>query len=544
LTEVQSGSTEFSSRHDRRTIFGAPRAEVVVLLLIAIAALALRWWRLDLVSFRYDSAEAAFRARETLKQGFPPLTGIVNSHGFRNAPGFIYLILPPFLFSPDIRLAVAWNSFLELSGILPLFLLARRRFGKWHWLLPCVAYAFLPMLVAGSRSLWAQNLVPPVGAWALLLLDHVRDMAAASKSRGRAGVALVAVLGLGMSVHFSCALWAAFSLAAAWRPLVKAPLPRRYGIIGAAVAVVCVLSFVPSIMDWNYRRDHPLEKPEHVLQFEAQMGAPDPAWIRISKTYRGFFDWFASDQAESGAEIEMPTEWLRSVAIGDLIYVVLMLAGIARALVLVMRRQHPLAGFATLVLAWAFVPALPGALFISRVNSSYFVCGLPALLLLPAFAIAAIQEKYPANLARALPVAGLLVAALWLAFYLEFVHIVNTKRFIRGQYYIPLAEQRKTAQALAKAGIRRGGFTHISGDWFQRPYEYLLEQEPGAAQPARADEPHAVMEDSYLRRDEPIRLQFLQKNFNIRVGSVGILLFPNEEVAQTFLATFWSLPPN
>jgi hypothetical protein len=55
---------------------GAKRHPLLLLLLLPVlAGGALRLWHPELMSFRFDSAEVLFRARETLALGYPPLMG-------------------------------------------------------------------------------------------------------------------------------------------------------------------------------------------------------------------------------------------------------------------------------------------------------------------------------------------------------------------------------------------------------------------------------------------------------------------------------------
>ena len=63
------------------------------------------------------------------------------------------------------------------------------------------------------------------------------------------------------------------------------------------------------------------------------------------------------------------------------------------------------------------------------------------------------------------------------------------------QYYIPLADQEAVASDLAKAGIARGFLFHLSGSWYERPYNYLHQEVYHAPNPDLAHSRFALIED-------------------------------------------------
>lgn len=509
--------------------------DVGLLAVVALAGLALRWWRLDLISFRYDTAAAAFRARETLTLGHPPLTGIVNSHGFENAPGFIWLILPPFVFSPDMRWATAWHALLALSGLIPLFMIARGLLPRFVWVLPCAAFAFAPSLIAGARTIWAQNLLPSISAWCLLALYTLLKSESVT-TRGRALVALTSLLLIGVSVHYSAGLWLLLSLPFAYVALRG--ISRRYFIMTAGVVAVGLLTFVPSALDWNYRQSHPLPKPEHVLQFESLMGDPEPALTRMRGAYAGLFEQLSSIAAASGVELDIHPIAVRAAGFADLALLALLLAGIAFA---ALQAKNDVADrrIAIVLLVWVLLPPAIAALLIKRVNGTYFAFAIPALVLVGGHCMKVERRRLARVAVLSIPV---IIGMAFVAFWISLVMTVDRTRFARGQYYIPLVEQEKTAQLLRKEAIAPNTLLHLSGGWFQRPYEYLLAEHFGAKPARHADVPHAIMEDLYLRRNQPALVEFLENSMQMRVGSVGIKLFDNRREAEEYFDTFRSLP--
>ena len=517
------------------------RQDLILLLLVAAAGLALRWWRLDLMNFGYDSAAAALRARETLVHGHPPLTGIVNSLGFRNPGAFVWLILPPFLVSPSPPFAAAWVGLLCLSGLWPLYRVGRRFLGPCAWLVPCVLYSFMPALVFQSRSIWAQNLMPALGAWSLLALFGavVAPETNGETLRPRRAWAALAVVLLATGVHLSGAAYvimvvAIVAAARAWRGHL-----RRGTLLGGGLCALLVVSLVPSAYDgYVYATGPRPEKPEHVRQFESLMPPPRNLPGRFQDAISGLFDDFSSLGASGGIDLQLGMGLTRAARALDTICVVLAMAGIGRGILLLMRRRgrEP---FCAVLLAWCFVPAALGAVFISRVNGSYFAPAVPAMLLLCGLALQPLS-------ARGLPrgvVIGI-VGGLACGYAVVFGGMmlrVDRSRDVRGVYYLTYVEIRGLTERVAREGVPAGNLVHLSGDWYQLAYTYVHREVLHSPPRMSADQPWAVIEDLPMRSRHAKRAALLGKNATWQRGPVVVAMFPDARAALAFQKAFWDL---
>jgi hypothetical protein len=244
----------------------------------------------------------------------------------------------------------------------------------------------------------------------------------------------------------------------------------------------------------------------------------------------------------------------------DLILLLLVLGGTALALVFAGRgfpkvppsSAYNPAGTYLVLLIWIAAPLLVGSIAVSRLNGTYFAPGVPALLLLAG----CLLNSIPINKGRL--IASWTVSALLLfsypAFVLTILKVINSKRFVEGVYYIPLVEQEKMARKAKLAGIPAGHIVHLSGDYYQRPYDYL-HREVAKARPgtqARLPEnytkespgPWLVMEDLVLRRKYPQRSKWLEQNLNERHGTVLYRIVPDQRDAEAAREVFYNLPMN
>jgi hypothetical protein len=542
--------------------------------------MGLRWWRLDLMSFRFDPAETLFRVREALQTGHPPLTGIMNSLGFRNPPGLVWLMLPAGLLTPDPRAIAAWHALLALSGLFPLWRTGRRWLGGPAWLVPCAAYALLPLCVLGARNIWAQNLLPAMGAWALMFLLDALDERLSPKLCVRAAGASLGAVIAAAAVHLAALLLVPVVLLCLARPLARGTLPRRRLAGALAVGALPALVLMPSALDWVSLRTGPARaKPDYAEQFEERMEAPKPLAGRIGDSLRGVFEPFSGIDADAGLHPGMAPAVLTLSMAADGALLVLALAGMVRCgLAVGARRQkgaqsgkraergasasadalpadkaacgrdplatgHALPG--SVLLAWAFLPALAGAVLGSRVNASYFAAGIPAMLL-----IAGVGAQPPAaswsaatRAMRWLPQAvALLCAVAYPAFFFSAMRGLDREEPATGSYYVPLHEQEALVSQLAARGVTRDRFTHLSGDWFQRSYDYLFLYVPDRVQGRPWGESYGVVEDLLVRGRQRARVAAFEQGAQFRVGQVAAIVLQDRASADAFVRCFWDTP--
>jgi hypothetical protein len=185
------------------------------------------------------------------------------------------------------------------------------------------------------------------------------------------------------------------------------------------------------------------------------------------------------------------------------------------------------------------VPAVLGAIFIPRINATYFATGTPAILLLLGFAYEFLYVGRATIIGVSVCTAAAAGIYCWLP--ISLLNDIDRSGFVDSQYYIPLRDQLVTTQQLTTAGVSTHRLTHLSGDWFQRPYEYLLQEV--CKSPELTEKPHwAVLEDTNLRRNQQARVQFFAPHAILRHNTVGIALFEDPYKANQFANAYYNIP--
>ena len=524
------------------------------------AGMALRLWRLDLVIFRYDSAEALFRVRDTLVLGHPPLTGIVNSLGFRNPPGLIWLLLPGALVSPWPQAAAAWQAFLSLTGVLPLFLVARCHLKGPAWVLPVAMYCFLPVMVFGGRSIWAQNLLPSIGAWALWGAAVALDAARTPRSRARHAAFCMAMLAVAVLVHpASVPLLVMAAALFAWLA-VRGGLDRRSLLRGSLATVVLLCVLIPSGMDWLEKRGTPEHaQPEFARQYAGKMPPPEPVPLRLRSSMASVFEPLASGDPMGGIGLLLPPGWRVAAGLLDFAHLLLAAMGVALALFgmgmawRAVRGSGPAEAPRTaagpaldrheaLLVGWLLLPPVVGAFLVARPNWTYFALGLPALLLLAGLPFSRLAgtlrgawRRVPALCVAAMVAAGALGYG---GLHVAAMRVAGSGDTIPGPYYIPLRFQAELACRLAGEGIASERFHHLAGDWFGHPYDYLLTHCTTDCRDGSVAR-WAAMDDTAVRggADSDVS-RWLLSNGNLFQGSVVAAVFDSEAEAEAFVGAY------
>ncbi|PKO16211.1 hypothetical protein CVU37_11345 [candidate division BRC1 bacterium HGW-BRC1-1] len=533
------------------------RVSLSLLVLLALTAVAvfLRLWRLDLIPFTYDSAAALERTRETLNLGFPPPTGIINSMGFRNPPGLIWLLLPAGLASPWPEVTAAWQALLVLTGVTPLYWFARRRLAGPAWLVPVVLYLFLPVMVMGGRNIWAQNFLPMLGAWALWGAGWALDGSADAVRRARYGAFCLGMIALAVLVHPASALW--LIMMSAWFVW----LARRRDLSGGALLRGAMLSFIPfgsallpSASDWWARRGTPLEaQPDFVRNFVEKIPPPDPVWQRMQESLASVFEPFASGGPLGGLGFLLTEEQRTWSHVLDFLFlamggvgVALVAWGVAQWVAKALRRESAshFRSQELLLLLWLALPAVVGGALVSHPNSTYFALGMPALFLLAGLPVSRLVEAGRDGLALRVAIfAAIIGGAGYATQHVNCMRIVDRTEVVPGPYYIALKVQRELACRLAEAGVGHGRLDHLSGSWYERSLSYLLSacvDEVRAKNPDATSAPPrmAVVEDVALLTSKPARADWLRANADFFVGTLGVKLFDDDRAEAQFILEY------
>jgi 4-amino-4-deoxy-L-arabinose transferase-like glycosyltransferase len=183
------------------------RAERAVLLaILAVAALA-RWWRLDLMEFKADEAQAcrlAYQVIDALRGDAPlPLTGLMASVTVPNPPLFIYILALPLLVWPNPLAAALFIAGANVAAVAVCYLIGRRYFSPFVALGAAALYALAPWAVIFSRKIWAQDFLPIViGCFVLAAHSFLIDR----QPRSLAWLLILAAAAV--QIHFSALILA------------------------------------------------------------------------------------------------------------------------------------------------------------------------------------------------------------------------------------------------------------------------------------------------------------------------------------------------
>lgn len=579
------------------------RREIGWLAVATTLGLALRCWRLDLVSFHYDGAEALAWTCEALRQGRLPLTGIVNSLGFRNPPGLEWVLAPAVALTPDPRAATVWLAMWVTSGAWPMWWLGRRLAGRLGGWVAAVSYLVLPITVFGARSLWAQFLLIPFGAWSLA------GAAAYLETRRRCALLVsLALAGFATAVHLSAGAWlgglVGWCLVEAWRQRhVQGRESRRFWLAVAGTILVVALVLAPSALDALRVRLHPPQvQPAHVAKFGMRAPLPKPWSGRLAEAFGGLFDPLSSVGVTAGIEREWPEGWFVTSRFVDVAMLCFGLVGVGGLLMGARRGTgrwgvgsvRMEAGLARLVLAWLFSVPWVAAVAVAYPNATYFYFGAPAMFAAASLGYCLVIEGGARLVGRMREVGakfsgrfvgervrteGLrgesdavaeggaggaksseeniegrvgrgwtclagtcgaaVLAGIYAGLFFVSMRVVDERRWIAGAYYIPLGEQLGLVREFAREGVGRGHIVHLSGPWFQRSYDYLFHEVVGA----RVGERAVVMEDLALRVHQRARSQFLERALDRVSGSVRWKIFPSLAGARDFANAFYAIAP-
>lgn len=250
---------------------------VGVLLLAAL--LRMGWPGVN--SFSFDEARVSLMALKMARQGELARVGMQSSAGPPNFPGAVWIYALPYWASSDPLVA---NLFVGLLGALAVggvWWMARQAWGPWAAFAASLLFAGSPFAVFYSRSIWGQDLLPPLAvAWA-----------AAGLVSGRQGkwwaVALHVFLGgFAFQVHYAGIALLAATVWMVWRTR----LWRRWSAIlaGGSLAALCASPYVytawccaPSIWEafgrlWRQPATTDLLAFRHLLRMGAGVG-----WERL-----------------------------------------------------------------------------------------------------------------------------------------------------------------------------------------------------------------------------------------------------------------------
>ena len=206
---------------------------------LALAALLRLGWP-GVNSFSFDEARLSLMALQMARQGEFARLGMQSSTGVPNFPAAVWIFALPYRFSADPLVATLFVALLGALAVLGLWWLVRRAWGAWAALTAAVLFAASPFAVLYSRSIWSQDLLPP-----LAVLWAVTGVAGVSQQKAWALAFHVFLAGFAFQVHYA---GIALIPATLWL-VVRYRLWRRWQAVlgGGVLAVLSAWPFVHTI---------------------------------------------------------------------------------------------------------------------------------------------------------------------------------------------------------------------------------------------------------------------------------------------------------
>ncbi|MCG3174341.1 MAG: hypothetical protein GMKNLPBB_02570 [Myxococcota bacterium] len=174
------------------------RIDWVLMAILAIAAGFFRFFGLEWMEFKLDEADALALTLEFVRDGKPPVTGLMSSVGVYNPPAFLYLLAPAAFLNPDPLFVAAFVGLCNVAAVVLTYHLARRLFSTPAAFSAALLFAVNPWAVLYSRKIWAQDLLPLFTVIVLYCLIKV-----ASERLSYAAIGLFPALCLVWQIHFS-----------------------------------------------------------------------------------------------------------------------------------------------------------------------------------------------------------------------------------------------------------------------------------------------------------------------------------------------------
>lgn len=353
------------------------RRDLLALLLVLTVAALLRFQRSDVVEYFHDDAMLATLALELASGQHFPFTGILSSTGIPNSPASVYLLAIPFSLNADPQFAIHFIMLLNTVGAGLLWLLARWQFGARTALLAGMTYALNPWAILFSRKIWAQELHTPLILLGILLVVYgfwnERDRQRNRPARLIAQCLSLPTLSFATQIHFAAlALLPAMALMI-WQG--RRQIIRPAFALSVLLAILVVLPYAAGL-------SQTLEADPDRISDAARRASSDGIGLSakplqdvvfLASGY-GLETWLAPDQQDSLARL-MPA--LRPL--GVMLLIPLFLGAIACH-----KRKN---SWGTILLFWAFLPALLLVINWTPSYIHYFIPTIPVLALLTGLGI-------------------------------------------------------------------------------------------------------------------------------------------------------------
>lgn len=414
-------------------------------MLVLLLASFLRLYRLDLMEFKDDEAQAAFLVVQALEGERFPIHGLMSSVGIYNSPVFIYLLLLPGIFSFE---PVGFCYFIALLNIGAVFLcywFGRKIFNPWVGQVAALFFAVSPWAIIYSRKIWAQDCLP---LFSLLLMGGLYELCVNGDRRWFLPAALSAVLMPG--IHFS-----GFIAAAVFVLFVGVCRIRVDWKAWLVVGVVSAGAYLPYLLKyWSTGR---MGSGLSLERFSMNALVYP---VQISSHFN--FDYLLGGSSDAFREfLTSPIFWLVTLT-GFVISLLFMGGFVWLTLLLYRERKDSSKPFwdyfrsnsgRSLCWIWTALP-LVGFLVLSIDKSifpHYFIILYPVQFWLAAAFLDAVCRNGTMKYRRAVSSAVVVFALVEALFMIRFLHFVGTEGGAAGDYGVTYVQKREAAAYIARS---------------------------------------------------------------------------------------------
>ncbi len=340
--------------------------DLLLLFVVLVAATVVRFAHPDAIDYRQDQADLAMLAQDMVEGKGIPLVGIPSSSRLPNSPVTVYALLPAYIISSDPVFVTMYVALLNVIATGLLWMIAHRYFNPTVALVAGLAFALNPWAVGFSRSIWAQDYVPP-----FLILGVLLGLYGFLEGKRIGQILSLPILLFAVQIHI--AAWALMPMYL-WLVWVGRKRFSRGAIIATIVlSALVMLPFGLGMLQTFTNNVAPAEGVQ-VLRRELNVRG-------LVKPY-GQIAWLITGLGTEQYGAREVAEELVQAVFGSLPLVTWLLLGALLPIGVVVLWWRWPRSLSIFTLLWAFLPLLVFSIPILDVFPFYFIGSIAALMIL------------------------------------------------------------------------------------------------------------------------------------------------------------------